>query len=470
MNIQKIANRRRPRIFAGWNRCTPARLPSIGRDLARQALLPAAWLTMLASIAGGNELAQWTEDHLDALTEYYQELHQTPELSFQEEDTAAKMAAELTRLGFETTEGVGGHGVVGYLANGDGPTLMLRADMDALPVVEQTGVPYASQVRVRDDRGATVGVMHACGHDVHMANLIGVLRFLASHREQWSGSVLAIFQPAEERGAGAKAMLEDGLLRRFPRPDFALALHVAADKPTGVVSYRTGYAMANVDSVDITIHGRGGHGAYPHTTIDPIVIAARLVLDLQTIVAREVKPIEPAVVTVGSFQGGAKHNVISDQCKLQLTVRSYAPAVRRQLLEAIERKANAAAQSAGAPPPTVEISEGTPSLWNDPELAAQVLPAIRQAIGEANVVEAEPSMGGEDFGRYGRAGVPILMMGLGSVAPERLQAMRADNQTPPSLHSPNYYPDPAETIETGVRTMAAAALALLSSDGQDAAE
>ncbi len=405
--------------------------------------------------------ADWVQGELDSLTQFYKELHQTPELSFEEEKTAAKMAAELRRLGFETTEHVGRHGVVGVLKNGDGPTLMLRADMDALPVVEETEVDYASQVKVADARGAVVGVMHACGHDMHMTNLVGTLRYLAAHREAWAGTVVAIFQPAEERGAGAQAMLDDGLFARFPRPDFALALHVAADRATGKIACRTGYALANVDSVDVTIRGRGGHGAYPHTTIDPIVIAARLVLDLQTIVSREVKPVEPSVITVGSIHGGTKHNVIGDDCKLQITVRSFTPEVRQQLIDAIRRKANAQCASSGAGEPEIEVSDGTPALWNDPKLAERVLPAIGQAIGKDNVEEAEPSMGGEDFGAFGRAGVPIVMMSVGAVTPERLEKYRKADGSEPSLHSPRFYPEIEPTITTGVTAFCAAALELL---------
>jgi len=249
--------------------------------------------------------AEWIAQEIPQLTQLYKSLHQSPELSFQEEKTAARMAEELRSLKFVVTPHIGGHGVVGVLENGSGKTLLLRADMDALPVAEETGLPYASKVRIRDARGVTVGVMHACGHDMHMTNLVGAARYLAKHRDEWQGTLVAIFQPAEERGAGAKAMIEEGLLTKFPRPHFAIALHVAHDTPTGSVGYRAGYAQANVDSVDIKVRGRGGHGAYPHATIDPIVIAARLVLDLQTIVSREIKPIEPAVVTVGSIHGSS---------------------------------------------------------------------------------------------------------------------------------------------------------------------
>jgi amidohydrolase len=410
--------------------------------------------------SGAESVADWLKGATPELTQFYKSLHQAPELSLEEEKTAAKMAETLRKLGFAVTEKVGGHGVVGVLKNGDGPTLLLRADMDGLPVVEETGVPYASQVKVRDARGATVGVMHACGHDMHMTMLMGTLDYLATHRDQWSGTLVPIFQPAEERGAGAQAMLDDGLFRRFPRPNYALALHVAADRPTGHVAWRPGYAMANVDSVDIVIHGKGGHGAYPHMTIDPIVIAAKLVLDLQTIASREVKPIEPVVVTVGSIHGGAKHNVISDDCTLQLTVRSYTPEVRQQILDAIERKANAAAASAGAPKPDITISDGTPALANDAALAKRLEPVIRKELGKEAVEESEPSMGGEDFGAYGRAGVPILMIAVGAVDQARLDKYAKEGGLP-SLHSPLFYPDIDGTLTTGVRTLTAASLDLL---------
>jgi hippurate hydrolase len=429
------------------------------RFASRMAALFVA-ITLVPNARGAEQVGAWIKSEADELTQLYKELHQSPELSYEEEQTARKMAGQLRKLDFEIAEEVGGHGVVGVLKNGDGPTLLLRADMDALPVVEATGLDYASKVTVRDARGATVGVMHACGHDMHMTMLLGTLKYLAEHRDDWHGTVVAIFQPAEERGGGAQAMLDDGLFSRFPRPDYALALHVAADRPTGVIAWRTGYAMANVDSVDITVKGKGGHGAYPHMTIDPIVIAAKLILDLQTITSREVKPIEPVVVTVGAIQAGTKHNVISDECKLQLTVRTYKPEVREQVLDAIRRKAKAAAESAGAAEPEVTISDGTPALSNDEKLAARVEPAIGKVIGKENIEESEPTMGGEDFGAYGRAGVPILMMGVGSVSQDRLDKYE-DAGGAPSLHSPLYYPDVEATMTTGIKALTSASLELL---------
>ncbi len=425
-------------------------------------VLSACLAAMLAaSPAPAVEPKTWVAENLDELIELYQHFHRNPELSFQEKRTAERLAHELREIGAHVTTDIGGHGLVGVLKNGEGPTLLFRTDMDALPVDEQTGLIYASRVKVTADSGADVGVMHACGHDIHMANLVGAARYLAAHKDRWRGRILFLCQPAEERGAGAKAMLDDGLFDRFGKPDFALALHVDAALAAGKIGYRGGYALANVDSVDITLHGRGGHGASPHTTVDPIVQAARLVLDLQTIVSREIKPIDPAVVTVGSIHGGTKHNIIGDTCHLQITVRSYTEKVRQQILDAIKRKARACAESAGAKPPTVKISEGTPAMFNNEELVARVVPVFRDVFGEDNVVAAEPSMGGEDFSRYGLAGVPIFMFRLGSVDGKRLAGYERIGRPPPSLHSPVYYPDTEPTLSTGISATCAAALALL---------
>lgn len=371
------------------------------------------------------------------------------------------MAKELRELGAEVRTGIGGHGVIGILRNGEGNTLMLRADMDALPVAEETGVPYASKVVTTNERGQSVGVMHACGHDIHMSNMIGVARMLAENKDAWQGTAIFLMQPAEERGAGAKAMLDDGLLTMFPRPDYAVAVHVAADLEAGKVGYCPGYACANVDSVDILVKGRGGHGAYPETTIDPVVIAAKLVVDLQTIVSREIRPNDPAVITVGAIQGGTKHNVIGDECKLQLTVRSYSPEVRAKLAAAIIRKAKAAAMSAGAPEPEIDISEGTPSMYNDPELTERVAAIAARVIGAEQVERTDPTMGGEDFSRYGLAGIPISMFKVGTVSAERMKEFKDANTPAPSLHSPQFYPEPAKTLETSLSTTGAVALELL---------
>ena len=415
----------------------------------------------LPAVTAQEKPAAWSKQHVDELLTVYRDLHSHPELSFREEKTAARMAAELKSLGIEVTTGVGQTGVVGLLKNGDGPTIMIRTDLDALPVVEATGLPFASKVMAKDPKGNDVGVMHACGHDIHMTCQIGVARYLVANKSAWHGTVMFVGQPAEEVGNGAKAMLVDGLFTRFPRPRYALALHVDPALATGKIGYRAGYILANVDSVDIVMRGKGGHGAFPHTAIDPIVQAAHLIVDLQTLVSRENSPLEPAVVTVGSIHAGTKHNIISDNCRLQLTVRSYKPEVRERLLEGIKRKAKAAAASAGAPEPTVEFSDATPATRNDEALVERIVPVFRQILGDDNLVPSEPSMGGEDFSEYGLAGVPIFMFRLGSVNAERLAEMKKDGKTPPSLHSPFYYPDAKEAIITGVTTMSAAVLDLL---------
>lgn len=418
-----------------------------------------AQLVMDASVNADG--AKWIDDNLGELVELYTHLHRNPELSFEEKQTARRISQELSAIGAKVTQNVGGHGVVGLLKNGLGPLVMVRTDLDGLPVTEQTNLAYASTKVVTDAKGKEVGVMHACGHDIHMTNLVGVARFLAAHKRLWSGTVMFVGQPAEERGAGAKAMLDDGLYERFGKPDYALAMHCNTTIPTGSVWVRSGYAMANVDSVDIEVFGRGGHGAYPHTTIDPIVQAAKLIVDLQTIVSREVKPIEPAVVTVGSIHAGTKHNVISSSCKLQLTVRSYSDEVRKQLLDAIRRKAKAAAMSVGAEEPRLDISEGTPSLSNDEALTKRIATVFERTIGKENVVYGEPVMGGEDFSHFGRSGVPSLMFFLGVVDQRRLDRFAQLGVPSPSLHSPSFYPDAEPSIRTGVTTMSAAMVSLM---------
>jgi amidohydrolase len=417
------------------------------------------WLTPGTCLRGA-EPAAWAAANMDSLVLLYQHLHANPELSFEEHKTAERLAQELKAVGAEVTTGVGKTGVVGILKNGPGRTVLLRTDLDALPVTEQTGLAYASQVKVESDGGST-GVMHACGHDIHITNLIGVARWFAAHKDQWKGTLVLLGQPAEERGSGAKMMLDDGLFTRFPRPDYCVALHCDSTLAAGRVGVRGGYALANVDSVDITLVGKGGHGAYPHTTIDPIVMAAQLVLSLQTIVAREVKPTDPAVITVGAIRGGTKHNIISSECHLQLTVRSYRDEVRQQLHDAIVRKAKAVAAGAGAPEPKIVFSEGTPAMFNDEKLAARLDEVFVRELGAEAIDHPEPSMGGEDFSQYGRAGVPILMYRLGTIEPRRLARMKELGQEPPSLHSPLYYPDPEPTLKTGIQTMVAATLELL---------
>jgi len=416
---------------------------------------------LLPAAAVGAETGPWIDKNIEPILELYRHLHANPELSYQEKETAARLAKELRAAGLEVTENVGGYGVVGVLKNGPGKTVMVRTDLDALPVTEATGLAYASKVKVELPSGGETGVMHACGHDVHMANLVAVARYFAEHKDDWKGTLIFLGQPAEEVGGGARKMLEDGLFTRFPKPDYVLALHCDAALATGKVGCRGGWAMANVDSVDITVKGKGGHGAYPHATVDPIVQAAQLVLALQTIVSREIKPVEPAVVTVGSIHGGNKHNVISDECRLQLTVRSYTDEVRSQIRKAIERKAKGIALSMGAPEPEIQYSEGTPALFNDERLADRMTSLFEKRFGKENVTAPEPSMGGEDFSRYGRAGVPILMFRLGTVNERRLNRYKELGVEPPSLHSPQFYPDAEEALRTGIAAMTAAVIDLL---------
>lgn len=399
------------------------------------------------------------------LVDIYKDLHAHPELSLREERSAARMAKELKAVGFEVTEKVGGTGVVGVLKNGKGPTVLVRADMDALPIVERTGLPYASTVTTRDRTGREVGVMHACGHDVHMSCFVGVARVLTNLKDKWSGTLVFVAQPAEEIGAGARLMLADGLYKRFPKPDYCLALHADALLEAGHIHYTEGLAMANVDTVEITIKGRGGHGAAPHLTVDPITISAKLIVDLQTIVARELKPTDPGVVTVGSIHAGTKANIIPNEAKLQLTVRSTKDSSRKLILEAIQRKAKAAAASANAPEPEVTIltDEFTPKLENDPKLTQRTIGLFKEVLGAEKIHTREPIMGGEDFSRFGLNGeIPVFMYFLGSVAPDTVAASKKEGGKPlPGGHTDGYYPLPEPTLKAGVKTMSLAVLNLV---------
>ena len=428
-----------------------------------------AWALLVSGTAlAAPDLRQDVAADYAYLYDLYRHFHANPELSFQEEKSAARLAEELQGLGFAVTRRVGGHGIVGVMENGAGPTVLVRADMDALPVREQTGLAYASTAMATDDLGNSVPVMHACGHDMHMTVFVGTARRLAAMRDSWRGTLVMIGQPAEERGAGARAMLADGLFERFPRPDYNLALHVSAGLPAGHVAYVGGYALANVDSVDIAVRGVGGHGAYPHTTKDPVVLSAQIIMALQTIVSREVSPLEPAVVTVGSIHGGTKHNVIPGQVDLQLTVRSYGDETRRQVLDAIKRIAEGVARTAGLPDELmpvvrVETEEFTPATYNNPELAERVAGVFRTRLGADRVHLVKPVMGGEDFGQYGRVEpkIPSLMFWLGAVDPAVYQAAQTGGPALPSLHSPFFAPLPQPTVTTGVEAMTAAALDLL---------
>jgi amidohydrolase len=441
--------------------------------LALIALIVTARLPLAREAQASKSLAKdvdaLVEKEQPGLEEFYKHLHANPELSLAEFRTSARLAEELKSLGFTVTTKVGGTGVVGVLENGKGPTVMVRTDMDALPVIEKTGLPYASKVRVRDKQGREVGVMHACGHDMHMTCWLGTAKVLCATKDRWKGTLVFIGQPAEEIGTGARKMLEDGLFKRFPKPDFALALHCDSQAPHGTLAYTDGLALANVDSVDIVVKGKGGHGAAPHTTVDPIVLAARIVLDLQTLVSRETNPTDPAVVTVGSIHGGSKHNIIPDEVKLQLTVRSTKDSVRAHLLAGIKRVAEGCAKAANAPAPsvTVDESEFTPALFNDPALTKKTVALFREMLGEKNVIERPPILGGEDFSRYGRAGVPIFLYFLGTVPPEKYEASKKEGAPPlPSLHSDVYAPVPTPSIRTGVRTMSMAVLNIMKVEGK----
>jgi hippurate hydrolase len=407
---------------------------------------------LLLAVPSTTRADDWYDRQQAGLLDLYRHLHSHPELSFKEVETAKRVAEELRKAGAEVTTGVGKTGVVGLLRNGEGPTVMVRTDLDALPVVEQTGLPFASRVTTTDDEGKAVGVMHACGHDVHMTCLVGTARWLADHKSLWRGTVVFIGQPAEEKIGGAKAMLADGLYTRFPRPDFALALHVAHELETGKVAYTSGPAMASSTSIDILVRGKGGHGARPQDAVDPIVLASALVLDLQTIVSREVDPIEPAVVTVGAFHAGSKHNIIPAEARLQLTIRSYKPEVRSQILGAIERKAKGSPWPPG-PEPSVTIGDDTPPTINTPSLVDRVLPSLRKAVGDSNVLAVEPTMGAEDFGLYATGGVPIFMFRLGTIPPEQAARAKAAGEPLPSIHSPQYKPDAPASLPVGIRAM-----------------
>jgi amidohydrolase len=397
-----------------------------------------------------------------AMEALYVDLHQHPELSFHEIMTAEKMAHGLRKLGFEVTTGVGGNGVVGVLKNGSGPTVLIRTELDALPVPERTGLPFASKVTTTDDTGNIVPVMHACGHDLHMASWMGTAKLLSSNKNRWRGTVVMIGQPAEERVAGASAMLKDGLFTRFPKPDFAVAIHDSPQYAAGTVSVISGFAAANSDSVDITVFGKGGHGAAPEATVDPIVLAAKIILSLQTIVSREMNPLNPAVVTVGSIHGGTKNNIIPDTVKLQLTVRSYKDEVREHILSAIERICRAEAMAAGAPrEPEVKLTESVHSTYNDPALSRRIVAALRLNLGEMSVVQGDPIMASEDFSEFGRAGIPSVIFWVGATEPARLAEAKTKGMSLPSLHSSLFAPYLPATLKTAIRAESTAALAVL---------
>lgn len=415
------------------------------------------------------DIRKAVEIDMPSLMELYRDLHANPELSFQEFRTSAKLATEAKRLGFSVTEKVGQTGVVAVMKNGPGPVVMIRADMDGLPVIEQTGLAYASKVKGVSKSGLETGVMHACGHDTHMAAWVGSARQLVANKGKWSGTLVMILQPAEEIGSGARAMLADGLYTRFPKPKYVIGFHDAAQFPAGAIGYSSGFALANVDSVDIKVKGVGGHGAYPQTTKDPIVLASRIVGSLQTLVSREVDPQDAAVVTVGSIHGGAKHNIISDEVTMLLTVRSYSDETRKLLLNGIRRIAKGEAIAAGMPEdkmPEVTIAENefTPATYNTPELTARMASLFRQRFGEKRVIETPPVMGGEDFSEFYRAdkaNVESLIFWVGGVPQAQYDAAVKNKTGLPSLHSPFWAPDADKVISTATEAMAVAAMELM---------
>jgi len=415
---------------------------------------------------------------LPSLLTVYKDIHAHPELSTQEQRTAALLAKELRAVGCDVTENVGKYetadqkcyGVVGVMKNGDGPVVLVRTDLDALPVQEETGLPYASKVVTKNEKGDDVPVMHACGHDAHVSILIGVARSLAKLKDQWRGTIVFVGQPAEELGTGARAMLRDGLYTRWPKPNFALGFHDKADLEINHIGVTEGYTSANVDSVDVTVHGIGGHGAYVHRTKDPIVLAAEVINQWQTIASRETNPLDPIVVTVGSIHGGTKHNVIPNEVKMQLTVRTYKADVREHVLAAIERIAKGCATAAGLPPDkmpivTVARDQFAPAMYNNPDLTKRLFAVWKKALGDQNVEMVDPTMGGEDFSEYSllpEHSIPAVNFHVGAVDPAKMAESKKPGASPlPTLHSSKFAPVPEPTIRTGVVAMTAAVLDLM---------
>jgi len=425
-------------------------------------LVGAVALCAGVTLAAGGGLRAEVDAVYPQMQALYRDLHEHPELSTLETETAAKLAARLKELGYDVTTGIGGTGLVGVLKNGVGPTVALRVELDALPVVENTGLPFASRVKTKDASGAEVGVMHACGHDAHMAAWVGTATVMAANRKRWRGTLVLVGQPAEEVGVGAKAMMAGGLLTRFPKPDFALAIHDDARRPAGEVGLASGPILTNADSLDVVVYGRGGHGARPEATIDPVLIASRIVVTLQSIVAREQDPLDPAVITVGSIHGGTKYNIIPDEVRLQLTVRSFNERTRSKLLAAIDRIAKAEAQAAGAEKlPTIKRTIVAEALSNDPALAARLRPALTRDLGADQVKDAKPEMVSEDFTEWPLAGVPSVMMRIGAVNRTKYDAA-VKNDTPlPSLHSSQFAPDAEPTIKGAIAAEVSALRELL---------
>ena len=432
-------------------------------------------LVLATSARAQQSLDAMVDREIAQLVSTYKMLHAAPELSHYEVKTSAFFAAQLRAFGYEVTEHVGkftqptwkGYGVIAVMKNGDGPTVLVRTDLDALPVEEKTGLPYASTVKTKNDAGQDVSVMHACGHDIHITNMLGTAKMLAQLKDQWRGTLVLIGQPAEETIDGAKAMLADGLYSKIPKPDFAIALHDNAELEAGKVAYCPGFALANSTSVEITIRGIGGHGSKPESTKDPIVVASQTIVALQTIVSRENSPLDPAVVTVGSIHGGAKSNIIPDEVKLQLSVRSYKEEVRQRILASIARIAKNTALAAGIPEalaPIVKVSdtEVTPATYNDPKLTERLAGAFEKTLGASNVVRWPPIMGSEDFGNFSLDNqIPSCMFWLGAVEPTKVEASKTSGKPLPSLHSSLFEPLPEPTLRTGVKAMTTAVLELM---------
>ena len=441
----------------------------------RNLLLAAAVLALVALNVSAQQasLDAMIDRDLPSLLTTYKTLHAAPELSHREEKTAAFVAGELRKLGFTVTERIGkfqnaqwvSYGLVGVLKNGAGPTVLVRTELDALPVEEKTGVPYASQVKTKNDAGVEVSVMHACGHDIHMTSFLGTAKLLTELKNRWSGTLIMLGQPAEETGDGANAMLRDNVYTNFPRPDFAIALHDTPDLEAGKVAYTPGYAMASATSIDIKIRGVGGHGSKPEATKDPVVVAAQVVMALQTIVSRENSPLDPAVVTVGSIHGGTRYNIIPDEVNLQLTVRTYKEDVRKRILASIERIVKGVAMTAGIPAdraPEVKVSEGTGATYNDPPLIERLVGIFKQALGEENVVKAPPIMASEDFSYFSLdQKIPTTLFWLGAGEPAKVKANRETGAPLPGLHSALFAPVPEPTLRTGVKAMTSAVLELM---------
>lgn len=445
----------------------PSVLPDSSiRSNIRDAMKPAivVMLGVLVSLGQSNSLPSQVNSVFPDAHALYLDLHQHPELSSHETHTAAVMAERLRGLGYDVTEHVGGAGVVAIMKNGAGPTVMLRTELDALPVEEKTGLAYASKVRTKDDSGRDVPVMHACGHDLHMSSLFGTAAIMAHNKDTWHGTLMLIAQPAEETIAGAKRMVDDGLFTRFPKPDIGVALHDSNSMPAGQVSVTPGYAKAAADSLRITIYGKGGHGAFPEKTIDPVLIAARIAVTLQSIISREIKPGDAAVITVGYIQAGTKNNIIPDEAQMGLTVRSFKPEVRRHLLAAIERVAKGEAEAAGAQRmPTVEEYESTSAVYNDPVLTQHLESVLQATLGKDNVRVEDQIMTSEDYSVFVEQGVPSFYFMLGAANPQKYAEAKASGKDLPTNHSPLFAPDAEPALRTGITAEVAVLRDLLKS-------